>query len=138
MSAVNRATKGKGNTATRRGRTTATRPARIGTVTVAWVISRDAASRVWPVAAGEGEVELRWTLDTDAGTSRCVLVDGATETLIATGTASGTVDADLINIQASTTTDEFAATLRDDRVIYARTTVLSRMGIAGGRYEVAR
>jgi hypothetical protein len=138
MSAVNRATKGKGNTTTRRGRTAATCPARIGTVTVAWVISRDAASRVWPVAAGEGEVELRWTLDTDAGTSRCVLVDGATETLIGTGTASGSVDASLTSVHASTSTDEFAATVRGERVVYARTTVLSRVGIAGGRYEVVR
>jgi hypothetical protein len=133
MSAVNRATKGA-----RRTRTTSKPRARLGVVSVSWVVSRDAAAPAWGVAAGEGEVELRWLLDIDAGASRCVMVDGTREIVIAEGSSSGSSDNGLVHVQASASADEFSATLRDGTVLYARTTVLSRAGVGGGRYEVVR
>jgi hypothetical protein len=90
------------------------------------------------LAAGDGEVELRWVLDVDAGTSRCVVVDGPRDIVTAEGSSSGVADSGLVHVQASAGADEFSATLRDGTVLYARTTVLNRAGVGGGRYEVVR
>ncbi|HYE60829.1 MAG TPA: hypothetical protein VD997_02440 [Phycisphaerales bacterium] len=127
MSAVNRATKGPRTRGPRK---------RQRVVTVAWAVSRDAASRVWPVEAGDGEVELRWVLE--AGVSRVVLSDGAREVVIAEGSSAVVADEGLLHVEASAGEFGFAATLRAGRVLYARTDVLGRLGVEGGRYEVVR
>jgi hypothetical protein len=132
MSAINRATKGA-----RRSRPSPRRQ-RLGTVTVAWAVSRDAASRVWTIQGGDGEVELRWLLSLDTGLARCVVVDGDRELPLGDGVVSATADDGLLHIQAAAGADEFAATLRTEQVLYARTTAFTRAGVPGGRYEVVR
>jgi hypothetical protein len=66
------------------------------------------------------------------------LFDGHKEQRIATGGATAVFDEELLHLQAAAGQDEFVATLRDNAVLYARTTLLERVGIGGGRYEVVR
>ena len=114
---------------------------RLGTFAITWIMSRQAGVGAFKSIAGEGgEVELRWVVDLSASTSTLLVVDGATEQRLATGGASHGWDADtgLLHLHAAAGHDELVATLRDHTVLYARTTVMERLGIAGGRYEVLR
>ena len=133
MSTLNRAGPG------RAGQPMEVSAPRLGVVTVAWAVSRDAAARVFKgVAEGSSEVELRWAIDLDRNASAVSLFDGHKEQRIATGGATAVFDEDLLHLQAAAGQDEFVATLRDEAVLYARTTLLERVGIGGGRYEVVR
>jgi hypothetical protein len=114
---------------------------RLGTLAVAWTLSRQAAAPAFKhLAPGDGEVELRWLIDLGASSSTLLVIDGAVEHRIATGGAAPGWDPEtgLMHLHAAAGQDELVATLRDDAVLYARTTVMERLGIAGGRYEVVR
>lgn len=114
---------------------------RLGVLAVGWTVSREAAAATFrAVTAHPGDVELRWVIDLDRAASTLVLADGAAEHRLATGGATAGWDAGtgLMHLHAAAGQDELVATLRDDVVLYARTTVMERLGIPGGRYEVRR
>jgi hypothetical protein len=113
--------------------------ARLGTATVAWNISREAARGAWAGLAEQGgEVALRWVADLDEQACTLTLVDGKAERVLASGNASAIADGELLHIQVAAGEDELVATLRAAEVLYARTTALTRLKIGGGRYEVER
>ena len=135
MSAVDR-TAGRG---AKRGQPVEVIAPKLGVVSIAWTMSREAARGAFKqVAEQGGEVELRWTIDLDRNASTVSLVDGDSDSPIASGGASSMQDEDLVHLQAAAGQDEFVATLRGDAVLYARSTVLERVGVGGGRYEVVR
>lgn len=114
---------------------------RLGTLAVAWTISRQAAAAAFKhLTPGDGEVELRWLIDLGASSSTLLVIDAAAEHRIATGgaTPGWEPETGLMHLHAAAGQDELVATLRDNAVLYARTTVMERLGIAGGRYEVVR
>ncbi|GEM_PF-4763843 len=114
---------------------------RVGLLAVSWVISGEAAGPAFRVVSPQAaEVELRWLIDVDRGASTLIVADGSAEHRLAAGTARVEWDGPtgLMHLHAAAGQDELVATLRDESVLYARTTVMERLGIPGGRYEVRR
>jgi hypothetical protein len=114
-------------------------------MTIRWNLSRQS------LAAGPRDdgrdLELRWRLDALAGNADAQLMDGEvpdrSRAIVKGATLVHTCDGELLHVEARDRNDGallLAATLRPEaagaHVLYARTTLLAKLGVRGGRYEV--
>ncbi len=138
------------------GATTTRRPAvsvpaahSLDSVTIRWSLSRHALraakAGISPMLTSLSEhgpdLELRWKLRLDDARAVATLVDAGAEQLMAQASCRHTIDGDLLHVECADGSPVLlSATLRigdgDARVLYATTSLLAKLGLGGGRYEV--
>ncbi len=108
---------------------------------IAWDVSSDAIRTAGqPVPAVSPTVSIVWEIE--GPSARCVVLAGAFRRELALGRSSWDRDEGTgllgVGVVGANGEDLLTAVLREGepmRVLYARTSVLARLGLAGGRYD---
>lgn len=111
---------------------------------IAWDASPEALRQGGqPLPAGAIGASIRWEIEGDE--ARCVLEAAAMRRALETGRAAWSLDAGtglwVLNVIGEGGEEILSAVLREGgpaggRVLYARTSVLGRLGLVGGTYDV--
>lgn len=101
------------------------------TVEASWLVSRAALARAGHARPSGPDGVLRWRITNEVAVAE-LCIDGSVRELARLDAAINR-DADLAHV--TTAQGELALTAADERVLYARTSLLTMLGIPGGRYE---
>lgn len=106
---------------------------------IAWEVSPEALRKAGQLLpAGTNRASIRWEIEGEE--ARCVLAAGTVCRALASGRASWSRDAGtglwILIVTGERNDEHLSAVLREGgQALYARTSVLTHLGLAGGRYD---